>query len=525
MDRRTALIGGASLALAATATACSGPEGGSEAPATSPSAPPTGGKQTGGKPTGAPPSGAGWSALASDLDGELIRPSDADWDTARQLYNTRFDGLKPAAVAYVAGAEDIRAALAFARRTGTPVAVRGGGHSYAGWSSGDGRLILDVSRLSAIRASAGSAAVGAGARLIDVYRALAAKGATVPAGSCPSVGIAGLALGGGHGVTSRAYGLTCDSLTSATLVTADGEERVCSGEENTDLFWALRGAGAGQFGVVTELRFRTHPAPQAVTCFLRWPGERAGDVVRAWQQWGPEQPDEIWSACDVGVEAGSPAHVQVVAYSLGTYGELQNAVDRLADAVGSPASTVSLQRRSYVEAMEVSAGCAGFGSDAQCHLPGELPGRAPEGALRRDTYAARSDFLSRALPPQGIAALAGSVSRARGLRAATIALTALGGAVNRVDPTATAFVHRGQRMLVQYIASWRVGGSASPAKSWLDTTQKSLRPFTSGWAYQNYTDPTLKNWREAYYGPAADRLTRLKHEWDPDRVFTFPQAL
>jgi FAD/FMN-containing dehydrogenase len=132
--------------------------------------------------------------------------------------------------------------MAYARAHNIPLSIRNGGHSYAGWSSGNGRLILDVSKLNTIRASANEAVIGAGSKLIDVYRALAAKGVTIPAGSCPTVGVSGLTLGGGHGVVSRAYGLTCDSLTQATLITADGKQVVANASENKDLFWALRGA-------------------------------------------------------------------------------------------------------------------------------------------------------------------------------------------------------------------------------------------------------------------------------------------
>ena len=168
-----------------------------------------------------------------------VRPGDAKWAAARQLYNTRFDSLKPAAVAYVAHADDIRTTLAYARAHHIRVAIRNGGHSYGGWSSGNGRLIVDVSKLNRVRAGGGSAVIGAGAKLIDVYRALTAKGVTIPAGSCPTVGVSGLVLGGGHGVVSRAYGLTCDSLTQATLITADGKQLTANATTNKDLFWAL----------------------------------------------------------------------------------------------------------------------------------------------------------------------------------------------------------------------------------------------------------------------------------------------
>ena len=514
MERRT-FIGGTATALAALATGCKA--GGGSAASTS-----TSSSRTSFRATSA--TSANWSALARDLDGPLVRPGDAAWPAARQLYNTRFDALKPAAVAYVAGDDDIRTALSYARAHGLHVAIRNGGHSYAGWSSGNGRLIIDVSKLNGVRASGGSAVVGAGSKLIDVYRALAAKGATIPAGSCPTVGVSGLTLGGGHGVVSRAYGLTCDSLTQATLITADGKRLTANATDHKDLFWALRGAGNGNFGVVTELRFKTHPAPQAVTAYLSWPWSKAAAVMKAWQEWGPSQPDEIWSSLHLAGAPGGHTTVSVAAFSIGTYGELQNAVDRLADEVGAPASSVSLRRRGYEEAMDNYAGCASFANDAQCHLPGSTPGRSPQGALGRETYAARSDFFDRSLSAAGVQTLLKQMNSVRG-GSGSIAFTALGGAVNRVSPTATAFVHRRSRMLAQYIASWRAGTSGSTAQAWLTSAHTAMKPHASGAAYQNYTDPTLKDWRTAYYGAAATRLITIKKQYDPNRFFTYPQAL
>jgi len=525
MQRRT-FIGGATAALAAAATtACSGTgtgtgdTGGTTASGTAEA--PDASIRTA---TTSSRAAANWTALSGQLDGALVRPNDHTWAAARQLYNTRFDNLKPAAVAYVAHADDIRTTMDYARAHGIKVSIRNGGHSYAGWSSGNGRLVIDVSKLNKIRASANEAVVGAGSKLIDVYRALAAKGVTIPAGSCPTVGVSGLTLGGGHGVVSRAYGLTCDSLTQATLITADGKQLTANATDNKDLFWALRGAGNGNFGVVTELRFKTHPAPQAVSAYLTWPWAKAAAVVKAWQEWGPNQPDEIWSSCHLANAAGGTPTVSIAAFSLGAYTELQNAVDRLADKVGAPARSVSLKRRSYEDSMEVYAGCSSFSTDAQCHLPGSTPGRSPQGALGRETYAARSDFFDRSISTAGVQTLLNQISSVRG-GAGSIALTALGGAVNRVSPTATAFVHRRSRMLAQYIASWQAGTSGTTAQSWLTTAHTAMSRYASGAAYQNYTDPTLTDWRKAYYGDAATRLTALKRQYDPNRFFTFPQAL
>ncbi|EGX59477.1 lipoprotein [Streptomyces zinciresistens K42] len=530
MERRT-FIGGTAALTALTATACdSGTGDGTRAArggnTGAAGATATGATATRTTTTTSTTAAADWPALARDLDGTLVRPGDAAWKTAHQLYNTRFDSLKPAAVAYAAHADDIRTTLAYARARRLKVAIRNGGHSYAGWSSGDNRLIVDVSRLARVRVSGGTAVTGAGAKLIDVYRALAAKGVTIPAGSCPTVGVSGLTLGGGHGVTSRAYGLTCDSLTRATLITADGKQLTADATTHEDLFWALRGAGNGNFGVVTELQFHTHPAPQAVTAYLSWPWSKAAALIRAWQEWGPSQPDEIWSSLHLANRAGGTPTISVTAFSLGTYRELQNAVDRLAGGPGGPgpARAVSLERRSYEESLEVYAGCSSFATDAQCHLPGTTPGRTPQGALGRETYAAKSDFFDRSMSAAGIRALTRRMESVGG-GSGSVALTALGGAVNRVSPTATAFVHRRSRMLAQYVASWRPGTSGATARSWLASAHGAMRPYASGAAYQNYTDPDLKDWRTAYYGDAAPRLAKLRKRYDPEGFFSHPQAL
>ena len=297
-SRRAVLRGAGALAAGVGLAGCSNSTGTATegatttGPATAASASATGASAS---PTASRTAGAAdWAALAKDLDGLLIRPGDSRYQDAKRLFQPQYDSLTPSAVAYVSGAHDVATALAFARRFGVPVTSRSGGHSYAGWSSGSG-LILDVGKLGTVSASSGQATVGAGARLIDVYTGLADQGVTIPAGSCPTVGVAGLTLGGGVGVTGRAYGLTCDSLTGAEVVTADGTIRQVGADQDADLFWALRGGGGGNFGVVTSLSYRTHPAVECAYAFLTWNWSQARDVIRAWQQWAPSAPDAMWA--------------------------------------------------------------------------------------------------------------------------------------------------------------------------------------------------------------------------------------
>ncbi|MGW2558758.1 FAD-binding oxidoreductase [Streptomyces sp. NPDC001514] len=476
-----------------------------------------------------PPRAGDWTALARGLDGTLVRPGNRDYDTARRLFNPRFDGLRPAGIAYCARPEDVRSCLEFARRHGVPVAVRSGGHSYAGWSSGPG-LIVDVQKMASVSLSGGTATIGAGAKLIDVYDRLTARGRTVPAGSCPTVGISGLALGGGIGVVSRAYGLTSDSVTGARVVTADGRIRYVDAQHDPDLFWALRGGGNAQFGVVTELRLRTHAAPQCTTFFLSWPWSRAEAVVREWQRWAPTAPEEIWANLHLAAPVGGrPGSVRVGGLSLASRGDLENRLDRLAGAIGTPARSVSVRTRPFMDAMKVMGGVSGF-TIAQAHQKGNLPGRTPQGRMARESYAARSDFYTRRIPADGVNALLARVEKLAALGgggAGSIALDALGGAVGRIRPADTAFVHRNALFLAQYIVSWPDSASATTVarhQAWLDGTHGAMRPWASGQAYQNYTDPKLPDWRRAYYGANADRLARVKAAYDPGRLFRHPQA-
>ncbi|PNE36066.1 FAD-binding oxidoreductase [Streptomyces noursei] len=528
MKRRTLLTAGGGIAATSLAWATGCDSGGRPAAAASSTGTTTGAMSTAATAK-SPATQAAWSALGKGLDGDLIRTTDAAYASARRLYNTRFDNLKPSAIAYVKHPGDIAECLAFARRYNAPLAIRSGGHSYAGFSSGDGKLIIDVSALNKVGApSGGTTRIGAGAKLIDVYEGLAPHGVTVPGGSCPTVGISGLTLGGGHGVVSRAYGLTCDSLVGATVVTADGKTVDCDKDHHPDLFWALRGAGNGNFGVVTELRFRTHPAPRAVMAYMTWPWAKAAAVLDSWQKWGPDQADEIWSAAHFDARPGGTPAVSVAAFSLGGYRDLQNAVDKLADQPGGPgpATHVSLTPIGYLDAMEAYAGCSSK-STAQCHMPGTLPGHTGDGKLGRETYAARSHFFDRSLSSAGIQTLLAQIeSGGRKGVTGNVALTALGGAINRVGAGDTAFVHRRSRFLAQYLASWPAGGSGATRTAWLDAFHGAMRRHSSGAAYQNYTDPGLSDWKSAYYGAGAARLDKVKQSYDPQRLFsTFAQSL
>src|SRR5919109_5451135 len=226
------------------------------------------------------------------LGGEVLVAGSAEYESARRSQIARFDGVRPHAVARCRVPEDIAHVLASTKQEGLHVALRSGGHCFAGRSSTTG-IVIDLGGMNQVSVSDGTVTVGAGARLADVYDVLAAHDRTIAAGCGPTVGIAGLTLGGGLGILGRSHGLTSDQLVAARAVLADGRIVDCDEHRHADLFWALRGAGGGQFAAVTQLVLRTLPAPDATGFHLVWPWTEGAAVVGAWQAWAPDAPDTI----------------------------------------------------------------------------------------------------------------------------------------------------------------------------------------------------------------------------------------
>ncbi len=213
--------------------------------------------------------------LQRDVSGTVVARTSPAYDRSKLLYNTRFDAYRPFAVVYCQSVADVQKTIGWSRRHGIRIAPRAGGHSYGGYSSVPGGVVVDVSRLAGVSALPGhQATVGAGVKLIDVYAGLWQHGATIPAGSCATVGIGGQVLGGGVGFLSRKLGTTSDNLLALTLVTADGKARRCSAHENADLYWASRGGGGGNFGIATGYTFRTTPVSTVSTFTVGGPGRR-----------------------------------------------------------------------------------------------------------------------------------------------------------------------------------------------------------------------------------------------------------
>jgi len=395
----------------------------------------------------------------------------------------RFSSVRPARVASCASAQDVAAAIAEARRAGLPLAVRSGGHCFGGRSSTQG-LVIDVSPLDAIEVGDGVVRVGAGAQLGAIYDALDAHGLTIAGGCGTTVGVSGLALGGGLGILGRTYGLLADNVRAAEVVLADGSVV----EADDDLLWALRGAGGMRFGVVTGLEIATVRVPVMTAFETFWDDPAA--AIAAWQAWAPDAPDALAASLLITTP---PLQVKVFGAFAGPIDEAR----ALVAALGRPARAAFAEGNAR-DAKRFLAGLGGAGED--------------------DGHAyLRSEFLAEPLSGAAIEALVAHLDEGRFHR--ELDFSPWGGAYNRVAPEATAFPHRDARCLLKHAAVIAPGEDPVPARAWIDRAWEITHPHGTGGAYVNFPEDGLDLWAPEYLGGNRERLLELKRRYDPEGVF------
>jgi FAD/FMN-containing dehydrogenase len=464
-----------------------------------------------------------WDSLERRIQGGVALPGSPAYSGSRRPFNARFRDIRPSAIVSCASPKDVSEAILFARRHGLELAARSGGHSFAGHSATSGMLI-DVSPMRSVSVAGDIATVGAGALLGQVYETLQDHGLTIPGGTCPSVGVAGLTLGGGLGILGRKHGVTSDRLIGAEVVLADGRILRCDEHHDQDLFWGLRGAGAGNFGVVTTLVFRAVPAPQATTnLHLAWPYASAAAVIQAWQRWAPTGPDELAASLKItaGGDPDRPPAVDVYGAVQGTRADAAELVEELVGRVDSDPISTTLTPMTYPQTRKFWAelGDADGGS-------GGSPIAKPTEEL---CLYAKSEFFARPLPVKAVGALLEAFMEGRiSGESRELDFMPWGGAYNRRPADASAFVHRDQLFQLKHAVV--VDLDAPPAnqaaahraatRSWA-----SVHPWGSGRVFQNFADPDLEHWAAAYYGPNYDQLVRVKARYDPSNLFHFQQSL
>jgi FAD/FMN-containing dehydrogenase len=453
-----------------------------------------------------------WKTLEDRISGEVLLPGSPGYASARKPAIARFHDARPRAVVLCETAEDVSEAISFARHQGLRVVPRSGGHCFAGRSSVED-LVIDVSPMRSVSVSGGVATVGAGARLGHVYDALDEHGLTIAAGCGPDVGIAGLTLGGGLGILGRKHGLTSDNLLAAQVVLTDGSIVECDEDHEADLFWALRGSGGGNFGVVTSLVFRTVPAPAATAFHLIWPHAYAPEIVGAWQTWSPDAPDEMAASLHVFAPENPdrPPVVSVSGSMLGTASDTRDLLAGLVARISVDPTAATFEHASYRQTKRYLAE----------HGPGD---DRPDGHPYN-----KSEFFREPLPGGAVAELVHNIAEDRRAgQSRELDFTPWAGAYNRVPPDATAFAHREERFLLLQVAVVQPDAPAAEreaAGDWLTRSWSSVHPWGTGHVYPNFPDPDLENWARAYHGTNLERLALIKARYDPDGFFRFHQSI
>jgi FAD/FMN-containing dehydrogenase len=420
--------------------------------------------------------------LARSVCGRLLRESSSGYDEARKVWNLAYDR-RPLAMVRVVGVDDVRRCAEFAHKHAVPVAVRGGGHSYAGYGVADGALQIDLATFSTVTVDRDRrvGSVGGGTRIRDLLKATLAVGLYTPMGGCGSVGVAGLTLAGGDTSGRGLYGTACDNLIGAQLVTVDGEVLELGPGKNEDLYWAIRGGG-GNFGVVTRLDFRLHPVVPAHSAVFDIGWRDVASALRAFGELIRDAPDEVRAVFLLDPESGASV-------DCGYRG----------DAIAAAA---------YLEKWK-----AAF-RPVQARLSTSTPN--PEGEAWATTSVAVDGAFIEDLTGGVIDVLAHAAIEGRGIGQMLLGLS--NGVVARIPMTATAYPLRGTGVSTLIDAEWRKPEARARAERWVAETSAALRPWARR-AYVNYLPPSAPERIREIYGVNYPRLARIKARYDPENLF------
>jgi FAD/FMN-containing dehydrogenase len=447
--------------------------------------------------------------LGETLTGQLLAPGDGGYDQARQIWNAMIDR-RPALIARCQTTADVQQVVAFARRHGLLLSVRGGGHNIAGSAVAEGGVTIDMSGMKRVTvdAKARTARVEGGATLADFDAATQAHGLATPLGINSTTGIAGLTLGAGFGWLSRKLGMTIDNLLAADVVTADGQLLHASESENPNLFWALRGGG-GNFGVVTSFEFRLHPVgPEVLGGLVVYAGQDAGAVLRRYREAAARLGDET-SAWIIMRKAPPlpflpPAvHGQdVVVVAILHAGEVEagrRAIEPLR-ALGTPVGE--------------HVGVQPFAAWQQAFDP--LLAAGARNYWKSHNFEQLSDGLLDVM-----VAFARQVPSPH----AEIIIAQLGGATERVAPDATAYAHRGTKYIMNVHGRWLSPGEDERGIAWARELYRAAAPFATGGVYVNFLSSDDADRTRAAYGSNFERLAAAKRLYDPENLFSVNQNI
>ena len=438
--------------------------------------------------------------LQSSMRGRVLTAADDGYQTARAVHNGRIDRF-PAMIARCAGVADVMQALEAGRTNSLPISIRCGGHSLAGFAVADGGMMIDLEEMTAVTVDpvARTAAAQGGVNWGQYDRETQAFGLASTGGLVRTTGIAGLTLAGGHGFLMRKLGLACDNLVSANVLTADGKLVQASADENPDLFWALKGGG-GNFGIVTEFKYRLHAVGPVLAGLLLVPFEKAGSMLRFYDDFVASAPDELGVVSVLGtLPDGTKASVNLACYA----GDLEQGEKAL-----RPLRTFTTPMADQIQPMPYTAAQSiveNFNPRGMRNYWKMVYVRE----LNEDAIARMTEMYARVPAPMS-----------------HIVVYSFGGAVARVDDDATAVANRQARHAVIAIAMWDNAADDEANINWVRDFSDAMQPFSSGGFYPNYEDAAPSDRLMACFGPEKyRRLAEVKQKFDPTNTFRLNQNI
>ena len=449
-------------------------------------------------------------SLRSGLRGELITPTDAGYDAAREIWNAMIDK-RPGAIARCTGTADVMHVVQFAKANGLAVSVRGAGHNIAGKSLLDGAILIDLSGLRSVTVDVDHkvAVAGPGATLGDLDHETQAHGLAVPVGINSTTGVAGLTLGGGFGWLSRKYGMTIDNLLGAEVVTADGSRVWCDEQNHPDLFWAIRGGG-GNFGVVTSFRFQCHEVgPEVMSGPVVYPFDNAGGILREYRDLCKKAPEEltVWA-----VLRGAPplpflpedVHGQLAVIVVGMY----NGPMDQADAAFAPFRKLGTPHGD-------AFGPHPFAGFQAAFDPLLTPGF--RNYWKSHNFTELSDDL--------LDKLVTSVSNLPSPHS-EIFIAQMGGANNKAAGDAMAYGHRNVEFTMNVHTRWETQAEDNKCRDWARKLYDETLPHATGSVYVNFmSDDEADRVEDGAYGKNYKKLAEIKAKYDPDNFFRVNQNI
>jgi FAD binding domain/Berberine and berberine like len=431
--------------------------------------------------------------LRAAVHGTVLLPGDDGYDSARRVFNAMIDK-RPALIIRCAGTADVIRGVDFARTHELPLSVRGGGHGVAGRAVCDGGVMLDLSPMKGVRVDPArrTAEAQAGLLLAELDHETQAFGLATPLGVVSVTGIAGLTLGGGEGWLNGLYGLSCDNVLAADVVTADGELLTASADEHEDLYWGIRG-GSGNFGVVTSFTYRLHPVGTVLGGVLRYPWAKAREVLRCYREFADSCPDDLSTTVGLGT---APDGGLILSIRLAYCGEIaagERAVQPLR-TFGRPLE-VDVRPMTYCAVQRMSD--AAWPAGRQHYWKS-----AYAKDLSDDVIAALLEFMPSKPSPT-----------------TAVAFQQIHGAAARVDPSATAYPHRDEHHNFEIVSNWDDPADSARNIEWTRAFFEAMQPFLERGVYINALGEEGDDRVKAAYGANYERLAALKQKYDPTNFF------